>query len=88
MVIKPIPDETTGIVTNHIDLLTDIPTNNVEEIGKIHASAILALRDSGVNGFPCSDRFGEKTTQEVDRVSNIKGVEEGEEQYRGTLSTR
>ncbi|MBO4699572.1 hypothetical protein J5690_08210 [bacterium] len=85
VVIKPIPDKSTGIVTNHIDLLVDTPDNNQEKKVEMRKSVVDALRDSGVRCFPCSERFGTNTAREIDRVGNIDDVRKGEEKCRGTL---
>lgn len=83
--IMPIPDEE-GVVVNHIDLLIDNADNNAAT-RRIMVDVVGAKLRERIEGcsFPCSERFEEKTPQEVCRVGNIPAVEVGDENVRATL---
>ena len=86
VVITPIPDEG-GVVTNHIELIVGNADNNPVTRDRIAQEVAEKLRSAGLEGCSfsaCSGRYGDRTPQEVARVSDMTAVERGDEKVRAT----
>ena len=83
VVITPVPDKA-GIVQNHVELLVGNADNDPVTRDRIAQAVAEKLRDYGMEGcsFPCTQRHGNHTREEVARVGNIEAVAAGQERTR------
>ena len=86
VVITPILDEETGLVTNHVELIVGNADNNPVTRNTMVQTVAAQLSQNGVAGctFPCAGRYGNKTAEEVARVGDMKAVEAGDAKVRAT----
>ncbi len=86
VVITPILDEETGVVTNHVELIVGNADNNPVTRDTMARTVAAKLRQNGVEGcaFPCAGRYGNKTAEEVARVGDMEAVEAGDATVRAT----
>lgn len=86
VVITPLPDEA-GIVTNHIELIVGNRDNDPLTRERISQAVAGKLRESGIDhcAFPCAQRYGDNTIEEVARVGDIEAVASGQESARARL---
>ena len=85
VVITPVtgPD---GIDANHVELIIGNADNNPVTRDRINHVIQSQLAKEGLieGGFPCSQKYGERTAKAVERVGNIHDVEAGRETARAS----
>lgn len=87
VVITPLLDPDTGLVTNHVEVLAGNSDNSAITRDRITNTVAANLRTRGYDNvaFPCTRRYGDKTAEEVARVGDISAVEAGDEKVRAKL---
>ena len=86
VVIAPELDKETGVVRNHIDVLIGNVDNDPVKRREVRTAVEQRLQNE-VEGchFPCAERFGDGTIQEVERVGDIAAVEAGDVKVRAAI---
>lgn len=85
LIITPIADPATGAVQNHVDLLVGSATNDPIRRDEIRREVANSLDENHVLencSFPCSERFGDRTSEEAARAGDIAAVAAGKDKVR------